>query len=102
MSLTNNKTVLSWIDEMTAMTKPEKIVWIDGSDAQLEELRKEATSTGEVVKLNEEILPGCYYHRSAQNDVARVEDRTFICCKNKEDAGRNTAKAAKHTPAHNK
>ena len=87
MSLTNNKTVLSWIDEMTAMTKPEKIVWIDGSDAQLEELRKEATSTGEVVKLNEEILPGCYYHRSAQNDVARVEDRTFICCKNKEDAG---------------
>ncbi|MBO4831858.1 MAG: phosphoenolpyruvate carboxykinase (GTP), partial [Oscillospiraceae bacterium] len=53
----------------------------------LEELRKEGMATGEMIKLNEEILPGCYYHRSAPNDVARVEDRTFICCKKKEDAG---------------
>ena len=87
MQLTDNRHVLSWIDEMAAMTKPDNIVWIDGSEEQLEELRKEGMATGELIKLNEEILPGCYYHRSALNDVARVEARTFICCKNKEDAG---------------
>ena len=87
MALTTNKAVLDWIDEQVALTKPDKVVWIDGSEAQLEELRKEGMATGEMIKLNEEILPGCYYHRSAPNDVARVEDRTFICCKKKEDAG---------------
>ena len=56
-----------------------KIVWITGDEAQLEELRAEAVSTGEMIKLNQEKLPGCYYHRTAENDVARVEDRTFIC-----------------------
>ncbi len=87
MALTNNKAVLSWVDEMAAMTKPDKIVWIDGSEAQLDALRAEAMSTGEIIKLNEEKLPGCYLHRTAINDVARVEHRTFICSKNKEDAG---------------
>ncbi len=87
MALTNNKAVLAWLDEMAAMTKPAEIVWIDGSEAQLEELRKEAVSTGEMIKLNEELLPGCYYHRTAENDVARVEDRTFICTPTKEEAG---------------
>jgi phosphoenolpyruvate carboxykinase (GTP) len=87
MALTNNKHILNWIDEMAAMTKPSEIIWIDGSEEQLESLRQEAYKTGELVKLNEELLPGCVYHRSALNDVARVEDRTFICCKNKEDAG---------------
>ncbi|MGM9522157.1 MAG: phosphoenolpyruvate carboxykinase (GTP) [Oscillospiraceae bacterium] len=84
---TNNQAVLSWIDEMAAMTKPDKIVWIDGSEEQLEELRQEAFKTGELIKLNQELLPGCVYHRSALNDVARVESRTFICCEKKEDAG---------------
>lgn len=85
--MTQNKYVLSWIDEMAKMTGPEKIVWIDGSEEQAEELRKEACSTGEMIKLNEELLPGCYLHRTAVNDVARVEGRTFICTKTKEDAG---------------
>jgi len=85
--MTNNKTVLSWLDEMAAMTQPEKIVWIDGSEEQLEELRAEATASGEIIKLNQEKLPGCYYHRTAENDVARVEDRTFICTETKEEAG---------------
>ena len=85
--MTNNKTVLSWLDEMTALTTPEKIVWIDGSEEQLEALRAEAVATGEMIKLNQEKLPGCYYHRTAENDVARVEDRTFICTPTKEEAG---------------
>jgi len=87
MALTTNKYILDWVKEMAELTKPDKIVWIDGSEEQLEELRREAVSTGELIKLNEEKLPGCYLHRSAVNDVARVEDRTFICCRRKEDAG---------------
>jgi len=85
--MTQNKKILSWIDEMAAMTRPDKIVWIDGSEEQAEELRREACSSGEMIKLNEEKLPGCYLHRTAVNDVARVEGRTFICTKTKEDAG---------------
>ncbi len=85
--MTNNTAVKTWIDEMAAMCQPEKIVWIDGSEEQLEALRAEAVSTGEMIKLNQEKLPGCYYHRTAVNDVARVEDRTFICTPTKEEAG---------------
>ncbi|MCM1461824.1 MAG: phosphoenolpyruvate carboxykinase (GTP) [Bacteroides sp.] len=85
--MTNNPNVLKWFEEMKALTKPDKVVWIDGSEAQLDELRAEAVATGEMIKLNQEKLPGCLYHRTKPNDVARVEDRTFICCRNKEDAG---------------
>ena len=85
--MTQNKFVLNWIDEMAAMTKPDKIVWIDGSEEQAEALRAEACSTGEMIKLNQELLPNCYLHRTAVNDVARVEGRTFICTSKKEDAG---------------
>ena len=87
MALTSNKSVLKWVDEMVALTKPDHVVWIDGSEQQLEALRAEACSTGEMIKLNEEKLPGCYLHRSAVNDVARVEGRTFICTRKEEDAG---------------
>ncbi len=85
--MTQNKTVLAWLEEMTAMTKPAEIVWIDGSEEQLEALRAEAVTTGELIKLNDVKLPGCYYHRTAENDVARVEARTFICTPTKEEAG---------------
>ncbi len=85
--MTNNKYVLGWIDEMAAMTQPDRIVWIDGSEEQAEALRAEACSTGEIIKLNQELLPNCYLHRTAVNDVARVEGRTFICTSKKEDAG---------------
>ncbi len=87
MALTTNKFVTEWIDEMAAMTKPDKIVWIDGSQEQIDALRDEACSTGEIIKLNQELLPDCYLHRTAVNDVARVEGRTFICTSKKEDAG---------------
>ncbi|MBQ8508450.1 MAG: phosphoenolpyruvate carboxykinase (GTP) [Clostridia bacterium] len=87
MALTTNKFVTSWVDEMAAMTKPDNIVWIDGSEEQLAALRDQACSTGEIIKLNQELLPNCYLHRTAVNDVARVEGRTFICTSKKEDAG---------------
>ena len=85
--MTTNKTVLKWLDEMKELLQPDQIVWIDGSDEQREELRAEAVKTGELFKLNQEELPGCYLHRTNPNDVARVEDRTFICTSTKEMAG---------------
>ncbi len=85
--MTNNQKVLTWLEEMKALVKPDHVVWIDGSDEQRDALRKEAVETGEMLELNQEKLPGCYYHRTAQNDVARVEDRTFICTPTKEEAG---------------
>ena len=86
-NVTGNRYVDQWITEMVELVKPEKIVLIDGSESQAELLRAEACSTGEMIKLNQELLPGCYLHRTAINDVARVEDRTFICTSKKEDAG---------------
>ena len=85
--MTTNQKVLTWLEEMKALTQPDNVVWIDGSEAQLNALREEGVSTGELIKLNEEKLPGCYLHRTAENDVARVEDRTFICTTRREDAG---------------
>ncbi len=92
MSLTNNPNVLKWVDEMVALTKPDKVVWIDGSKEQLDALTEEVCALPEgdrdkMYKLNPEKLPGCLYHRTLPNDVARVEDRTFICTPTKEEAG---------------
>ncbi len=92
MALTNNQNVLKWVDEMIALCKPDKVVWIDGSKEQLDALTKEVTSLpdgdpNKMYVLNQEKLPGCLYHRTAVNDVARVEDRTFICTKTQQDAG---------------
>ncbi|MDE5600321.1 MAG: phosphoenolpyruvate carboxykinase (GTP), partial [Oscillospiraceae bacterium] len=85
--MTNNKNVLNWVDEMVSLCKPDRVVWIDGSEEQLNGLRKQAIDSGELIELNQEKLPGCLLHRTKQNDVARVEDRTFICSEKKEDAG---------------
>ncbi|MBR6564578.1 MAG: phosphoenolpyruvate carboxykinase (GTP) [Clostridia bacterium] len=85
--MTNNKTVLKWLDEMQELLTPDKVVWVDGTDEQTEELRKIAVELGELEALNQEILPDCYLHRTNPNDVARVEDRTFICTTTKEEAG---------------
>jgi len=87
MNMSENKYMLGWIDEVAAMTKPDKLVWIDGSKEQIGELRALAVSTGSMIRLNEEKLPNCFLHRTDPDDVARVEDRTFICCKKEEDAG---------------
>ena len=82
-----NAKVNAWLDEMIALVNPKEVVLIDGSEEQAEALRAEACATGELFKLNQEKLPGCYLHRTAVNDVARVEGRTFICSRKKEDAG---------------
>ena len=82
-----SQSVNSWIKEMEELLKPEEIVWINGSDDQLKLLHNIACAKKELIKLNEEKLPGCYLHRSDPSDVARVENRTFICCENKIDAG---------------
>ena len=84
---TKNTHVLSWIEEMAKLTQPDNIVWIDGTEEQAEQLRAQACATGEMIKLNQDKLPGCYLHRTALNDVARVENKTFICTSKKEDAG---------------
>ena len=85
--MANNSAVLQWIDEMVRLTKPDQIVLITGSEEQKEQLKKEALATGELIELNQQLLPGCYLHRTALNDVARVEHRTFICTSKQEDAG---------------
>ncbi len=86
-ALTNNKYVLDWIDEQVALCQPDQVVWIDGSEEQLNALRDEACSTGEIIRLNPEKHPGCFLHRTAINDVARVENRTFICTPTRKEAG---------------
>ena len=85
-NLTKNKKVLQFVKDSAELAQPDKIVWIDGSEAQRDALRAEAVATGEMIKLNEKLLPDCYLHRTAENDVARVEDRTFICSRKEEDA----------------
>ncbi|MBQ0101484.1 MAG: phosphoenolpyruvate carboxykinase (GTP), partial [Firmicutes bacterium] len=85
--MNKNNYVNSWINEMAALTCPDRIVWIDGSEEQTQALRAEACASGELLKLNETVYPDCYLHRTAVNDVARVEGRTFICTSKKEDAG---------------
>ncbi|MDY4588841.1 MAG: phosphoenolpyruvate carboxykinase (GTP) [Oscillospiraceae bacterium] len=91
-SLTKNPNVNKWVDEMVALTKPDSVVWIDGSKEQLDKLTEEVCALPEgcpdkMYKLNQDKLPGCLYHRTLPNDVARVEDRTFICTPTKEEAG---------------
>ncbi|MCD8358601.1 MAG: phosphoenolpyruvate carboxykinase (GTP) [Oscillospiraceae bacterium] len=87
MALTDNRYILDWVNAQIDLCRPSKVLWIDGSKAQLDELRQQGFATGELIELNQELLPGCVYHRSDPSDVARVEARTFICCEKQEDAG---------------
>ncbi|MBN1652808.1 MAG: phosphoenolpyruvate carboxykinase (GTP) [Deltaproteobacteria bacterium] len=85
--MTNNKELRRWVEHMARMCKPDKVVWIDGSEEQKRELIAEACRTEELIELNQEKLRGCIYHRTAVNDVARTEGLTYICTSNEEDAG---------------
>lgn len=84
---TTNAGLLKWLKECEQLLTPDRVVWMDGSEEQLEKIRAEAVKTGEMIRLNPEKLPGCYLHRTRPNDVARVEGRTFICSRREEDAG---------------
>ncbi len=84
--MTTNKKVLDFIQQTKDLCQPDEIVWIDGSEEQLEALRAKAVEEKILIKLNQEKLPGCYLHRTTVNDVARVEGRTYICSKNKDDS----------------
>ena len=85
--LSKNPHLLAWIETCVRLTKPDRVVWCDGSVAEKDALTREAVALGILIPLNQERLPGCYLHRSNPNDVARVEHLTFICTKTKEEAG---------------
>ncbi len=82
-----NPHVAAWVRDMAAITQPDRIFWCDGSEAERDHLYDEAVKSGVLLRLNQEKLPGCYYHRSNPNDVARVEQCTYICTETEEEAG---------------
>jgi phosphoenolpyruvate carboxykinase (GTP) len=85
--LTTNKHLIRWVEKMAELTQPASIHWIDGSQAENDFLCAQLVDAGTFTKLNEDLWPGCYYARSSPNDVARVEDRTFICSLSRDNAG---------------
>src|SRR3982751_5875557 len=85
--LSENNHLLKWVEKMARLTRPSAIHWVDGSEEENEALCAEMVEGGTFIKLNEDLWPGCYYARSDANDVARVEDRTFICSLSKDAAG---------------
>src|SRR5437773_6824102 len=84
---TGNKTVQAWVEEQARRCQPDNIFWCDGSEAEKNLLTEEAVAQGVLIKLDQAKLPGCYYHRSNPNDVARVEQCTYICTEMEEEAG---------------
>jgi phosphoenolpyruvate carboxykinase (GTP) len=85
--LTTNKHLIRWVEKMADLTQPAAIHWIDGSQAEYDLLCDQLVAAGTFTRLNQELWPGCFYARSSPNDVARVEDRTFICSLSKDNAG---------------
>ena len=85
--LSKNDHLLRWVEKMAELTRPARIHWVDGSEQERDQLYAEMISGGTLIKLNEKLWPGCYYARSDASDVARVEDRTFICSYSKDAAG---------------
>jgi len=84
---TTNRHLIRWVEKMADLTQPDQVHWIDGSDAENELLCARLVEAGTFQRLNEALWPGCFYARSSPNDVARVEDRTFICSLSKDNAG---------------
>jgi len=85
--MTTDKRVLDFVEKYRALFQPDEVVWVDASREQYKMLVSEGIATGELIKLNNKLLPGCFYHRTDRDDVARVEDRTFICTTDKDTAG---------------
>src|SRR5262245_11445110 len=84
---TSNPHLTKWVADVAALTKPDRVVWLDGSEQEKRQLIEQAVADGTLHKLDHDTLPGCYYHRSKPNDVARVEHLTFICTPTKHEAG---------------
>src|SRR5512146_84565 len=84
---TRNRFLSEWVAEVVQLTRPDKVHWCDGSDEERQRLYQQAVAAGVLIPLNPKKRPGCYLHRSNPNDVARSEDLTFICTRNKDDAG---------------
>ena len=82
-----NETVRRWVDDAARLCRPDDVVWCDGSETERERLTEDAVRSGELLALDQRKLPGCYLHRSAPNDVARTEHLTFICSRERDDAG---------------
>ena len=84
---TTNKHLIRWVEKMAELTQPDKIHWVDGTKAEYEKLCQELVDAGTFTRLNRKLWPGCYYARTDPSDVARVEDRTYICSLSKDNAG---------------
>ena len=84
---TTNQKLIAWVDEMAKLAKPNKIHWCDGSKYEYDSLCEGMVEVGTLLELNKETRPNCFLARSDPDDVARVENRTFICSKNKNEAG---------------
>lgn len=85
--LSSNQHLLRWVEKMAALTMPATVHWVDGSEQERDQLYAQMEQTGTLIKLNQDLWPGCYYARSDPDDVARVEGRTFICSLSKDSAG---------------
>ena len=96
LPLSKNTHLLNWVEKMAALTKPDAIHWVDGSQEEDEALKAQMVEGGTFIKLNEELWPNCYYARSDASDVARVEDRTFICSLSKDSAHQQLGRTVCH------
>src|SRR5450631_4211298 len=84
-----SREVANWVDEMARLTKPDRIHWCDGSNAEFQTMERELVAKNELLPLNQSSFPGCYLYRSNPSDVARVEHLTFVCTEHRDDAGPN-------------
>ena len=85
--MTNNQKLIRWVNEWAELCQPEKVYWCDGSEAENDRLMAEMVASGMAVKLDDKKRPNSYYFQSDPSDVARVENRTYICSEKQEDAG---------------
>ena len=86
-ALSKNQHLLRWVEKMAELTRPSAIHWVDGSQEEYDTLCNQMVESGTFIRLNDRLWPGCYYAKSDPGDVARVEDRTFICSLSKDNAG---------------